>query len=376
MGTIRYAIIGCGVVARKHLKGARYHQNKRRTLEIVAAVDTRPGAAEKIFAAAGFNAKEIARLAIYEDYQKMLSEVRPDLVVITTPSGSHASISLAALAAGAHVLIEKPLTLSLEQADEILEVARKSNRKVAVGHIYRFFPLVQAIRSDILSGRFGQVLYGDVKVRWGHAQAYYDQAAWRGTWSQDGGALMNQSVHAMDLMTWLLGQAVESASGQIFRKTHHMEAEDLGFAILTLANDVQCLVEGTTITDPKRPQASFFIRLTEGEIQAGIVSGKPFISVYDKTGKNLASAYTRRIVWQTLRQSGFQGLRQLANPHSGLLGDLISAIEENREPLANGQSGRDAVALVLAIYQSALEKKIVRLPLKAFDLTRMQHFFS
>ena len=129
MGTIRYAIIGCGVVARKHLKGARYHQNKRRTLEIVAAVDTRPGAAEKIFAAAGFNAKEIARLAIYEDYQKMLSEVRPDLVVITTPSGSHASISLAALAAGAHVLIEKPLTLSLEQADEILEVARKATER-------------------------------------------------------------------------------------------------------------------------------------------------------------------------------------------------------------------------------------------------------
>ncbi|NCC83427.1 MAG: Gfo/Idh/MocA family oxidoreductase [Clostridia bacterium] len=376
MGTIRYAIIGCGVVARKHLKGARYHQNRRRSLEVVAAVDTRPGAAQKILQAAGFKAKEIAGIAIYEDYQKMLSEVRPDLVVITTPSGSHAAISLAALAAGAHVLIEKPLTLSLEQADEILEVARKNNRKVAVGHIYRFFPLVQAIRADIMSGHFGRVLYGDVKVRWGHGQAYYDQAAWRGTWSQDGGALMNQSVHAMDLMTWLLGQTVESASGQIFRKMHHMEAEDLGFAILTLTNDVQCLVEGTTITDPKRPEASFFIRLTEGEIRAGILSGKPHIAVYDKSGKNLASTYTRRIFWQTLRDQGILGLKQLANPHSGLLGDLIAAIEESREPLASGQSGRDAVALVLAIYQSALEKRIVHLPLNAFDLARMQHFFS
>lgn len=306
----------------------------------------------------------------------MLSEVRPDLVVITTPSGSHASISLAALAAGAHVLIEKPLTLSLEQADEILEASRKSNRKVAVGHIYRFFPLVQTIRADILSGHFGRVLYGDVKVRWGHGQEYYDQAAWRGTWAQDGGVLMNQSVHAMDLMTWLLGQTVETASGQIFRKTHRMEAEDLGFAILTLTNDVQCLVEGTTITDPERPEASFYIRLTEGEIRVGLLSGKPYITVYNQAGKNLASSYTRRVLWQTLRQSGFQGLKQLANPHSGLLGDLISAIEENREPLASGQSGRDAVALVLSIYQSALEKRIVNLPLKAFDLTRMQHFFS
>jgi len=376
MGTIRYAIIGCGVVARKHLKGARYHQNKLGSLEIVAAVDTRPGAAEKILRAAGFTPREMARIALYDDYQKMLAELRPDLVVITTPSGSHAAISLAALAAGAHVLIEKPLTLSLEQADQILELARLNNRKVAVGHIYRFFPLVQAVRADLVSGHFGRVLYGDVKVRWGHGQDYYDQAAWRGTWSQDGGALMNQSVHALDLMTWLLGQAVESASGQIFRKTHHMEAEDLGFAILTMKNDVQCLVEGTTITDPARPEASFFIRLTAGEIRAGILSGKPHLAVYDAKGKNLAASYTRRIFWQTLRVAGLSGLKQLANPHSGLLGDLIAAIKDNREPLASGQSGREAVALVLAIYQSALEKRTVNLPLKDFDLQRMQQFFS
>lgn len=376
MGTIRYAIIGCGVVARKHLKGARYHQNKLGSLEIVAAVDTRPGAAEKILRAAGFTPREMARIALYDDYQKMLAELRPDLVVITTPSGSHAAISLAALAAGAHVLIEKPLTLSLEQADQILELARLNNRKVAVGHIYRFFPLVQAVRADLVSGHFGRVLYGDVKVRWGHGQDYYDQAAWRGTWSQDGGALMNQSVHALDLMTWLLGQAVESASGQIFRKTHHMEAEDLGFAILTMKNDVQCLVEGTTITDPARPEASFFIRLTAGEIRAGILSGKPHLAVYDAKGKNLAASYTRRIFWQTLRMTGLSGLKQLANPHSGLLGDLIAAIKDNREPLASGQSGREAVALVLAIYQSALEKRTVNLPLKDFDLQRMQQFFS
>ncbi len=376
MGTIRYAIIGCGVVARKHLKGARYHQNKLGSLEIVAAVDTRPGAAEKILRAAGFTPREMARIALYDDYQKMLAELRPDLVVITTPSGSHAAISLAALAAGAHVLIEKPLTLSLEQADQILELARLNNRKVAVGHIYRFFPLVQAVRADLVSGHFGRVLYGDVKVRWGHGQDYYDQAAWRGTWSQDGGALMNQSVHALDLMTWLLGQAVESASGQIFRKTHHMEAEDLGFAILTMKNDVQCLVEGTTITDPARPEASFFIRLTAGEIRAGILSGKPHLAVYDAKGKNLAASYTRRIFWQTLRMAGLSGLKQLANPHSGLLGDLIAAIKDNREPLASGQSGREAVALVLAIYQSALEKRTVNLPLKDFDLQRMQQFFS
>lgn len=376
MERLKYAIIGCGVVARKHLKGARYHQNSRQTIEVVAAVDTRPGAAEKMLQSAGFDEKEISKIRIFSDYQEMLAEVKPDVVAITTPSGSHAAIGLAAIDTGAHVLIEKPLTLSLREADEILERARLKNRQVAVGHIYRFFPLVQAVQADMASGRFGQVLYGDVKVRWGHDQAYYDQAAWRGTWNQDGGALMNQSVHALDLMTWLLGQPVLAATGQIFQKTHQMEAEDLGFAILELANNVQCLVEGTTTTDPRRPEASFFVRLSEGEVRGGILAGKPGIQVYDKTGRNVAGRYTRQLFWSTLKSGGLKAFVQLKNPHSGLLGDLIEAIRQNREPLASGRSGRDALEHVLAIYQSAQRQQRTSLPVQDFDLASMQHFFK
>lgn len=376
MQKLKYALVGCGVVAKKHLKGARYQQNHRGTLKIVAVVDTRPGAAEKMLLMAGFSEQEIAGIHIYADDKEMLEQEKPDLVAITTPSGTHAAISLRAIESGAHVLIEKPLTLSLPEAQMILNQAQERGRQVAVGHIYRFFPLVSLIQRDIAAGRWGPVLYGDVKVRWGHDQAYYDQAAWRGTWHQDGGALMNQSVHALDLMTWLLGQPVKAVTGKIFRQLHHMEAEDLGFAILELDKGVQCLVEGTTNTDPKRPEASFFVRLKEGEVRGGILSGKPFISVFDQRGKNLAGQYTRQLFLNTLKKQGLRGLMQLNNPHSGLLADLIEAILENRPPLASGQSGRDALELVLAVYQSAHENRTVTLPVLNFDLQQMNHFFD
>jgi predicted dehydrogenase len=373
---LSYAIVGCGVVAKKHLKAARYQQNKCRTIKISATVDTRPGAAAAMLRAAGFSEREISSVPQYDDYMEMLKEVRPDVVSITTPSGSHAKIALAAIEAGAHVLIEKPLTLSLSEADQILTRAREMNRKVAVGHIYRFFPMVAAIRQDIVAGTFGRVLYGDVKVRWGHDQAYYDQAAWRGTWRMDGGALMNQSIHAMDLMTWLLGQPVRHATGSIFRQTHRMEAEDLGFAILELENQVQCLVEGTTTTDPGRHEATFFIRLSAGEIRGGIVAGKADMKVYDQTGRNVAGRYKRIFFWETFRSGGLAALLQLANPHSGLLGDFIEAIQEQCEPRSDGQCGRDALETVLAIYQSSRTKKRSTLPIDGFQLSDMQQYFD
>ncbi len=376
MRVLNYAIIGCGVVAKKHLKAALYQQNILKTIKVAAVVDTRPGVAEKMLQLSGFTEQEIAGIKIYADDQEMLLAEKPDLVAITTPSGTHAAISLRAIESGAHVLIEKPLTLSMPEAQAILDRAAQLNRQVAVGHIYRFFPLVQAIQADIIAGRFGKVLYGDVKVRWGHDQTYYDQAAWRGTWHQDGGALMNQSVHALDLMTWLLGERVRTVTGKIYRQIHHMEAEDLGFAILELENGVQCLVEGTTNTDPKRPEASFFVRLAEGEVRGGILAGKPSISVYDQTGRNISNQYTRKLFWDTLKTAGVKGFLQLKNPHSGLLNDLILAINENRTPLASGQSGRDALELVLGIYQSALEKRTVELPIESFELKMMTNYFA
>lgn len=373
MNPLNVALIGCGKVAVKHLKAIR---DNRRDAVLCALVDNRPEAAAALMESSGNDTKKRNPVPVFSDIEAMLMAVKPDLVAITTPSGTHFKLAMAAIQAGVHVLVEKPLTLSLTEAEILLEAAASRDVKVAVGHIYRFFPMVQAIAADLSAGRFGRILSGDVKVRWGHDQAYYDQAAWRGTWEQDGGALMNQSIHALDLMTWLLGSPVSEVFGWIDRQVHKMESEDSGFAILRLENGSYCQVEGTTASDPKRQEASFCVLCTEGEIRAALLAGRPSIQVRDRQGHDLSGRYLRRFIAETWRREGLAGFLRLKNPHSGLYKDMINAIRDNRQPLADGQSGAAAVELVLAIYRSARENRPIRLPVEDFSLADMQDYFG
>lgn len=368
MKQLKVALVGCGVVATKHLKAVR---SLKQSFQLCAVVDARPEAAAALLHRFGLAGGQTPEVRIYETVSTMLEECSPDLVAVTTPSGSHYTIALAALRAGSHVLVEKPLTLDLKEARHLLEVAEQQNLRVAVGHIYRFFPLVALLREDLQAGRFGRLFYGDVKVRWGHDQAYYDQAAWRGTWHADGGALMNQSIHALDLMTWLLGQPVERVSGWIDRQAHVMEAEDFGLAMLQLANGVYCQLEGTTNTDPQRQEASFFICGSRGEIRAGLRGGKPYFKVRGHSGQRLTGHYLWRFIKGLMKTAGPVGFLQLKNPHTGLYRDLAEAIIQQRPPLADGRSGLQAVEQVLAIYQSALTDRPIQLPLGDFQLQAM-----
>lgn len=370
---LRCALVGCGKVALKHLRAIRYHKNE---LQLAGLVDTRPAAAETLLRQGGVKEAEAVRIPFHKDLQTLLSAEKVDLVAITTPSGSHYALAKMALLAGKHVLVEKPLTLSLPQADELLDIACAGGLQIAVGHIYRYFPLVQALEADLRAGLFGRVLYGDVKVRWGHDQAYYDAAPWRGTWAEDGGVLMNQSIHALDLITWLLGGSVREASGMIERQTHRMEAEDLGLALLRLSNGTFCQLEGTTSTDPRQPEASFAVFCSDGTIQAGLRGGRPYVHAKDGRGRPLTGHYVRRFLGQIWRQGGIKALLQLPNPHSALYGDLIQAIRQQRPPLADGDSGRQAVAAVLTIYAAAFRQKTVTLPPESFTLADMAGYFA
>jgi predicted dehydrogenase len=367
-------IVGCGKVAVKHVRAIC---GQPRLFVLSGLVDPRPDAAASLLRASGLTAAQAARVKIAASLSGLLADLQPqipDIAAITTPSGSHYALACTALTAGLHVLVEKPLTLSLAEADALLQLAREQDRRIAVGHIYRFFPLVQELAAGLRQGSLGRILYGDVKVRWGHDQAYYDQAAWRGTWAEDGGALMNQSIHALDLMTWLLGGTVVAASGWIDRQTHRMEAEDLGLAMLRLDNGAYCLIEGTTNTDPQSQEASFFIACTGGEIRAGIRAGRPYVSVRDRSGRKLTGVYLRRFLRRIWRQGGWTALLQLKNPHSALYADLAAAIRAGREPLADGLSGRQAVEQVLAIYASARYQQTVRLPVADFSLADLKDY--
>jgi len=369
----RYALIGCGKVAKKHMKSVLHNLD---LVEMVALVDTNTKAMDLFLEQSDLTKAQRASIVCYSDYNKMLDEQSPDIVAITTPSGTHARIGLDSIRKGVNLILEKPMTLSLEEADMLVQEADKYNVKIALGHIYRFFPFVDMIVEDIQNQVYGKVLYGDVKVRWGHDQAYYDQAAWRGTWKQDGGVLMNQSIHALDLMCWLMGSRVCEVGGTIARQTHKMEAEDLGLAIMGFENGAYCTVEGTTNTDPEHPEASFYILCTKGCIKAGIRDGKPFLEVTGENNKKRTAYYFWKLLKNARKNGGLSSLAKLVNPHSGILRDLALSIRENRSPRADGLSGRNALELVLAIYKSAKTKSSVKLPLGEFSTDDMIGYFE
>jgi len=330
-------------VPEKHLKAGRAFPD---ALKLVALVDSRPDAASQLMRRLGFSNQHAASVHVYADHEEMLRREQPQLVAVTTPSGTHFTIGMAALAAGAHLIMEKPLTLSIAEADELLRTAAERQRRIAVGHIYRYFPMVATLAAEIRAGRHGRVLFGDVAVRWGHDQAYYDQAAWRGTYAQDGGAVMNQSIHALDLMAFLMGGGIVSARADIARLTHRMEAEDFGLAALRLDNGALLNFEGTTVTDPKRQEALFHVLTEQIEIRGGILAGKVSLTVRDRDGKNHAFTYLRRILTGRWREAGLAGVRMLFHPHTEIYRDLLRSLAENRSPIADGQSGPDPVQAV------------------------------
>jgi len=368
---LKFAIIGCGKVAAKHIKA--YMHNKD-LVELVALSDISREAAEKLLKNSKLKPVDIREIKIFTDYRKMLDNISPDIAAVTTPSGTHALIGADVIKRNIHLLLEKPMTLSLKESDMLIDLASKHNVKIALGHIYRFFPIVDFLSEDISKGVFGKVLYGNVKVFWGHDQKYYDQASWRGTWNQDGGVLMNQSVHALDLMLYLMGGSIKKVSAMLGRQIHDMQAEDIAMGIMKFDNGSFCTIEGTTNTNPDVPQASFFICCTEGSILAGINKGKPFFDIRDKSNKKISFRYIRKLIQTTRKDSGLISLKKFTNPHSGILKDLVQCILNDKNPRADGLSGKKSLELVLGMYKSAKEGREISLPLENFSTDDMVNF--
>lgn len=359
------AIIGCGVVARKHMK-AMIHNSDR--VRLVALSDINTEAMDSLLNDAGSGIKERSSVRLFTDHRKLLESEHPDIAVITTPAGTHFTIGMDALGHGSNILIEKPMTLTSDEAVKLNNEASSRDLRIALGHIYRYFPLVEIIARDIRHEVFGRPLYGDVHVFWGHGQDYYDRSAWRGTWEQDGGVIMNQTIHAIDLMNYFLGGKSTQVSAMIARQTHKMEAEDLGMGIIRKDNGTFCTVTGTTSSDPLAPEASFDILLTNGRIRAGISSGRPYFNITSRTGekskvKNQNFYYIRRFISETINKYGFRWLLRAGAPHSWILRDLADSIINRTFPRADGLSGEESVSIVSALYHAAKEEKTMTLPL-------------
>ena len=260
---MKYALIGCGRIATNHIKAVLNNH-----LELSAVCDVKPEAMEALLAKHGL--EQDTSIRRYTDYKEMVETEKPTLVGIATESGIHAEIALYCIAHGVNVIIEKPMAMSMADADAIVEAAQRNHVKVCACHQNRFNPAVQATRKALEEGRFGKLSHGSIHVRWNRNKGYYDQAPWRGTWAQDGGCLMNQCIHGVDLLRWMMGDEVEEVYAQTAQQFHHyLECEDVGMAVVKFKNGAIGTIEGTTNVYPKNLEETLYLFGETGTVKIG-----------------------------------------------------------------------------------------------------------
>ncbi|WP_294143629.1 Gfo/Idh/MocA family protein [uncultured Clostridium sp.] len=357
---MRYALIGCGRISTNHMKAAVNNQ-----LEIAAVCDIVPEHMEELLDKHGMRGN--MSIKRYTDYKTMVEELKPELVSIATESGIHAEIALFCIRHGIHVIVEKPMAMSIKDANAIIELSEKMNVKVSACHQNRFNIAVQEMRHALEAGRFGTLSHGSIHVRWNRNQDYYTQAPWRGTWAQDGGALMNQCIHGIDLLRWTFGSEIEEVYGQTRQQFHHyLEAEDIGMAVVKFKNGAVATIEGTTNVYPQNLEETLYIFGEKGTVKIGGKSTNN-IDVWNFADETEADSKNKGLEEATSNVYG--------NGHTSLFADVIEAVENDRKPYVDAYAGRDALELVLAIYKSQKEGKVVKLPLCDFASTDMKGVF-
>lgn len=345
---MKYALIGCGRISVNHVSAALQND-----LDIVAICDIDPASMDDKFEK--FPLTESTKK--YTDYKQMLAAEQPALVAIATESGKHAKIALDCIEAGCNLIIEKPIALSIEDADAIINAAERKGVKVCACHQNRFNKSIQKIREAMEENRFGRLFYGTAHIRWNRDKNYYTQAPWRGTWEQDGGALMNQCIHNIDLLRWMMGDDITEVVGYTDRLNHdYLEAEDMGIALVRFNNGAYGIIEGTTDVYPQNLEETLYIFGEQGTVKVG---GKSVNVIEEWNFADKADEPEQVKAQYHENPPNIYGYG-----HNPLYADVIDAILNDRKPLIDAQAGKRALELVLAIYKSAAEGKSIKLPLK------------
>lgn len=341
MEKLKLGIIGCGSIIPKHLRAVVENSDK---MELVALCDTVPEkmdmAIEEYIKAGGTSQDSIKK---YNDYTRLLEDPEIHIVTVATISGIRPKIALDALDAGKHVILEKPMALSTKEADEIIKKSEEKRLKVAICHQLRFMPHIMKLKEEIDSGAFGKLVHASASMRWNRNDVYYSSSPWRGTWEYDGGAFMNQAIHVIDLILWLMGEAerVYAETGTFLKK---IEAEDAGAAVIRFKNGAIGIVEASVCVYPENLEETLGIFGEKGTV---LIGGK---------------ALNRVEVWNIEGEAHFEESEIPQNLHTLLYRDMADAIEGGRQPLISAREGKNAVELILSIYKSSLTKKPVDLP--------------
>jgi len=348
--TKKFGIIGCGMIAGFHAKAIQAAGGT-----LVACFDTVPAAADKL-------AGQYQGCKPYHDFKEFLADKSIDIVTIGTPSGAHLEPAIAAAEAGKHIIVEKPLEITLDRCNQIIAACKKNNVQLATVFQSRFHDSSLTLKKAVDAGRFGRLTLGDAIVKWYRTQAYYDSGAWRGTWALDGGgALMNQGIHTIDLLTWLMGPVVEVTAHTALLAHERIEVEDTAVATLKFANGALGTVVGTTASYPgylKRVEIS-------GSKGSAILEDEDIVR-WDFEEK-LPSDDAVREAMANKKSAGGGAADPAAISYVGqtrLFANMIAAIDGKEQIALDGSEGCRSIEIILAIYKSAETGQVVKLPLE------------
>ncbi|HVU70673.1 MAG TPA: Gfo/Idh/MocA family oxidoreductase [Ktedonobacteraceae bacterium] len=346
--TLRFGIVGAGVIAPTHAKAI----SGLPEAELVAVADILPQKAEKLAAAYGCTA--------YADVQQMLRREKLDVVEICTPSGLHGAHACQAMRAGCHVIVEKPMEITLASMDEMLRVQEETGRKLAVISQHRFDAASQQLRALLDEQALGRLVLGNATIPWWRSQAYYDSGAWRSTWALDGGGiLMNQSIHSIDLLQWFMGP-VKSIRAYMDTLVHRMESEDVATAALRFASGALGTISATT---GAYPGVTTRIEICGNQGSAILENDRMRYLHLARDEKEAAGDYgqaNHEIEADDQQASTASNPAALsADTHALQIADMLRAIREDGRPLVDGQAARHPVEIILGVYESARSGKEV-----------------
>ena len=330
---LKFALVGCGRISKRHSE--LLGENQIKGVGLVAVCDKVLSKAEAISSKYGVPA--------YSCYHEMMQSEKVDVIVILTESGVHAANTIDLAKYGAHIVVEKPMALTLADADAMIEACDRNGVKLFVVKQNRFNVPVVQLRNALERGRFGKLIMGTVRVRWCRTQAYYDQDPWRGTWAYDGGVLTNQASHHVDLLEWMMGD-VESVFAKSKQALADIEAEDTAVVMLKFKNGALGVIEATTAIRPKDLEGSISVLGETGSVEIGGFAVNEMKtwnfsemtdedeSVIEKYSVNPPNVY------------GFG--------HQAYYEHVVDCIQNKTPQLVDGLKGRKSLELINAIYES------------------------
>ncbi len=348
---VGFGIIGCGMISNFHARAIADTPGAK----LVACFDQVPAAAERLAGVTGCRA--------YATLDAMLADPAVHVVTVGTPSGAHLEPAVAAAKAGKHVIVEKPLEITLKRCDRIIEACAKAGVTLSTIFPSRFHDTSVTLKKAIDQGRFGRLTVGDAYVKWYRTQQYYDSGAWRGTWELDGGgALMNQAIHSVDLLTWLMGPVVEVRAQTGLLAHQRIAVEDVAMAVVRFASGAMGVIEASTAIYP-----GYLKRIEiHGTAGSAVMEEEDFVT-WDFAKKKPQDEVIHAKMAE--KKSGGGGAADPAaighHGHARQFRDVVYAIKKGRGPRIDGAEGRRSVEIILAIYKSAETGTAVKLPLRA-----------